>query len=123
MSTPEVICPYCGEPTALVDSAEVYGRSFGMIWLCRPCQAYVGTHGNSEGHKPLGTPANAHLRKYRTQAHAAFDPLWKSGRMTREKAYKVLRRVLQVSREQGHIGMLDIEQCKRLIEALKEEGK
>lgn len=29
------ICPYCGKPTEYVDSSIIYGRSYGMIYLCR----------------------------------------------------------------------------------------
>lgn len=38
------ICPYCGKPTEFVDSSVIYGRSYGMIYLCRDCRAYVGVH-------------------------------------------------------------------------------
>lgn len=35
-----VICPYCQSPARLADSAEIYGRSYGPIYLCKPCDAY-----------------------------------------------------------------------------------
>ena len=39
------VCPYCGRRTSLADSAEVYhGRSYGMMYICRPCGVYVGCH-------------------------------------------------------------------------------
>lgn len=38
------VCPYCGRPTEFVDSSVIYGRSYGMIYLCRDCRAYVGVH-------------------------------------------------------------------------------
>lgn len=38
------VCPYCGKPTEYVDSSVIYGRSYGMIYLCRDCRAYVGVH-------------------------------------------------------------------------------
>jgi len=80
----KVICPYCGKNAVLTDSAVVYhGRSYGMIWLCRPCWAYVGTHKNSRKHAPLGRIANAELRDWKKKVHAAFDPLWKDGEMSR----------------------------------------
>lgn len=28
------ICPYCGNRTEYVDSSVIYGRSYGMIYLC-----------------------------------------------------------------------------------------
>ena len=26
------ICPYCGQPTEFVDSVEIYGTSYGMMY-------------------------------------------------------------------------------------------
>jgi len=37
-------CPYCKGETKYVDSSLVYGRSYGMMYLCEPCDAYVGVH-------------------------------------------------------------------------------
>ena len=44
-----VICDYCGTPADFVDSSVVYhGHSFGMIYLCPRCGAYVGVHKGSD---------------------------------------------------------------------------
>jgi hypothetical protein len=57
-----VTCPYCGQPAIYVDSAAVYRiGSYGMIYLCRPCQAWVGVHPGTD--QPLGRLANAELRR------------------------------------------------------------
>lgn len=48
-----VICPYCEKPAEFVDSSVIYGRSYGMIYLCRKCGAYVGVPpriDQAEGH-------------------------------------------------------------------------
>ena len=42
-----VDCPRCHCPTMLVDSAVIYGRSYGPIYLCIICGAYVGCHPGS----------------------------------------------------------------------------
>ena len=84
-----VICDYCGTPADFVDSSVVYhGHSFGMIYLCPRCGAYVGVHKGSD--KPLGRLANSELRNWKKAAHAAFDPLWKYGpyRGRRNEAYR-----------------------------------
>ena len=86
-----VICDYCGTPADFVDSSVVYhGHSFGMIYLCPRCGAYVGVHKGSD--KPLGRLANSELRNWKKAAHAAFDPLWKYGpyRGRRNEAYRWL---------------------------------
>lgn len=119
-----VICPYCKKPTVYTDSAEVYhGRSYGMIYLCRRCGAYVGVHDGSDA--PKGSPANAELRYWRCLAHAAFDPLWKSGRFyhRRNAAYSWLSEQMQIPKEETHIGMFDIAQCQKLISIIAEDIK
>ena len=96
----EVFCPYCGKRAEFVDSAEVYhGRSYGMIYLCRPCDAYVGCHGNGKGDSPKGRLANAELRRWKIAAHNAFDPLWKFGpfRGLRNSAYAWLAEQMGVT--------------------------
>lgn len=41
----KVVCPYCGRVAKYVDSSVIYyGHSYGMAYLCRPCNAYVGVH-------------------------------------------------------------------------------
>ena len=116
----KVNCPYCQKRAKLADSACVYnGVSYGMIWLCVPCDAYVGTHKNSKDHAPLGRLANKELREWKKKAHAAFDPLWKSKRMKRTDAYRLMRERLGMTPDQAHIGKFDVSECKRLIEELK----
>jgi len=119
-----VTCPYCEAAAVLVDSAEVYRRSYGMIWLCRPCKAWVGVHRDNPYHKPLGRLANAELRDWKKRAHAKFDPLWKgkirrdgcSKSKAREAGYKWLANQLEIRYRDCHIGMFDVEKCKKVVE-------
>lgn len=113
---PSIICKYCKGPAEMVDSSVVYGRSYGPIYLCSPCDAYVGCHKGTT--KPLGEVADATTRSYRKLAHATFDPYWKEGLCPRKLAYKELAQKLGVKRI--HIGESDAETCKRIIEAAKE---
>lgn len=125
----DVRCPYCGRPAELVDSAEVYGgRSYGMIWVCRPCDAYVGCHKNSPRYAPLGRLANAELREWKQRAHAVFDPLWQR-KMQRDKCsksaarsagYQWLAGRLGIEVKDCHIGMFDVDICRRVVEACTE---
>lgn len=94
-----------------------------MVYLCRPCDAYVGVHKGSD--TPLGRLANAELRYWKKRAHAAFNPLWQYGRFKhrRNAAYAWLSEELQLSREQTHIGMFDVDLCKKVIEAVKADRR
>jgi hypothetical protein len=88
------ICPYCGKPTEFVDSACIYGRSYGMIYLCRPCHAFVGVHKGTD---------------------IALDLLWKTGQMTRHEAYRWLAEGLEKAVKDAHIGMFDENECKTVV--------
>jgi hypothetical protein len=110
-------CPYCGGHPKLADSQEIYGKSYGPMWICRPCGAYVGCHKGTN--KPLGTLANAETRELRKRVHAMFDPLWKSRRIHRTNAYGALAEEMRIERRHCHIGMFTSEQCRAAIEAIK----
>lgn len=115
------ICPYCKSKTKFVDSSEVYyGKSFGMIYLCKPCEAYVGVHKGTA--KALGRLANKSLREAKKKAHYWFDQLWKSPRNTvrdmvreRVRRYKWLSKQLGIPKEYTHIGMFGNETCHRVV--------
>lgn len=112
----QVICDYCGKPAELVGSKAIYGLDYGhKVWLCRHCMAYVGCHKGTD--KPLGRLANAELRYWKRQTHAAFDPLWKYGRFKgyRNAAYGWLAQKMGLPIEKTHIGMFDVGECKRAI--------
>jgi len=113
----EVICPYCGNPAIYGPNEEFYnGRRYGksyMCYYCKPCDAYVGTHNNTT--KPLGTMANPELRNLRIQAHLLFDPLWRSGKMTRNQAYRMLKDKMG---KWIHMGESTVEDCQLIIQAL-----
>jgi len=114
------ICPYCKNPTVFVDSSEVYNKSYGMIYLCRPCSAWVGIHKDSKA-KSLGRLANAELREWKKKAHAAFDPIYKSNYKTRHEAYDWLSIVLKIPRHYTHIGYFNLETCKKVVEICLKE--
>ena len=110
-----VLCSYCARPAVLVDSAEVHSRSYGKVWLCRPCNAWVGVHPGTT--KPLGRLANATLRRLKIKAHDAFDPHWKADPTQRQFAYSALAYVLGIPLDGCHIGEFDEAMCQRVIDA------
>ena len=117
-----VTCPYCNTPAQLVDGMAIYPHRPDLahlkFWLCAPCDAWTGTHANSRDHKPKGRLANAELRRARISAHAAFDPLWKTGPMSRGEAYRWLKDKLGLE-SQPHIGFMDADGCRRVVDACK----
>ena len=93
----KVICPYCGKRAEYIDSEEIYGISYGMIYLCRGCCAYVGCHRGSK--RPLGQLADANTRKRRHRAHSCFDWLWRKRYFSRGGAYRWLAEQMGVRRK------------------------
>lgn len=118
-----VYCDYCSRLTEYVDSKVIYGKSYGNIYLCRNCMAYVGVHKGTD--KPLGRLANAELRYWKKAAHAVFDPLWQYGcfRHQRNAAYAWLAEQMRLPREKTHIGMFDVDQCKQVIAICQNERR
>ena len=114
-------CPYCNNKADFITSKQFYGRDYGSnMYICRPCDAYVGTHGNTD--KALGTMAKYELRELRKKAHAAFDPLWRKRKMSRSKAYKWMQEAMGLTSKEAHIGLFDEAKCKLLIQKVKERS-
>lgn len=113
-----MLCPYCQKQSQWVENKAIYGKNYGksfMVWLCSPCDAYVGCHNNTK--KPLGVITNKEGREWRKKAHALFDPIWKSGKMSRDRAYDLLNNHFK---REIHIGESDIETCKDIIDFIKD---
>lgn len=113
-----MICPYCNKEADFMTTEEYYGVDYGTnIYVCRPCDATVGTHKRSK--EPKGTLANKELRELRMEVHYLLDPLWKSGKMMRHNAYEVLQEIMGMNEDEAHIGKFNEEQCLKAIEGLK----
>lgn len=115
-------CPYCRNPAELVTGKEIYPNRQDLFdlnfWRCEPCGAYVGCHKKQgDGSQPLGRLANAELRKAKTKAHAAFDPIWQGKEMKRSDAYAWLAKQLGAPVARTHIGEFNVADCMRVVKA------
>jgi len=123
-------CPYCNNESEKVDSIVVYGRSYGDIYFCKPCHAYVGCHPDGSA---KGSLANSSLREARKLAHFWFDQIAKTKLINkiwkqyipdisnRNKAYLWLSKQMGIDRDDCHIGMMDENQCK-LVQQISENA-
>lgn len=113
-----VVCDYCGNDAPLVTGREVYPHRHDLyakkFYQCLPCDAVVGVHEGTTN--PLGRLANPELRKAKMDAHAAFDPLWRSGEHKRGQLYGWLSNQLGIEKKDCHIGMFDAAMCRRVVE-------
>lgn len=113
-------CPYCNGYNDFVDSKVVYQESHGMIYYCKDCQAWVGTHPHSD--QSLGFAAKESLRKLRIEAANAIKPLI-TGKISQgfklQKAQALLRNwlagVFGIDPVECHIAMMDNDRCRALI--------
>lgn len=116
----EVTCPYCGARAVCVPASSLFGgmvrRKGDYIYRCSRwpvCDAYVSAH--RRDHRPMGTLANACLRRKRMQAHEALDTMCRSRGMDKWAAYLWLQCKLRLEPEQTHIGLFSEAQCDHVI--------
>jgi hypothetical protein len=122
MSSP--ICPYCQIESKKITGKEIYAHRPDLyskiFYQCQKCYAHVGCHPNTD--KPLGDLACKKKRVARMLAHKAFDPIWKSGKEDRKDAYAWLCQEMGLSKSKCHIGMMNEEQCKRVVDICKKHA-
>lgn len=115
-----VTCQYCNCRAERVDGSIIYPHRcdlfYKKFWYCKSCDAYVGCHRKTG--KPLGTLANAYLRRARRLTHKLFDRIWVGGHITRGTAYSMLSNELGIEKCKCHIGMFDLEECRNAYHAI-----
>jgi zinc-finger-containing domain len=115
-----VICNYCGRHADLYGGLDVYPDRKDLadrqFWVCWSCDAWVGCKTGSD--EPFGELADEALRAARIAAHKAFDPIWEQGLMTKREAYDWLAQALAMSREDCKIGLMTLEDCSRVGQAV-----
>lgn len=104
-------CPECGAAMVLRNSKH------GLFYGCRSyprCQATHGAH-QATG-QPLGIPADPATKQERMATHALFDRLWNSdgAPFTRQDAYRWMAAMLDLTKDEAHIGRFDAATCQRL---------
>ena len=95
------ICPTCGK-LALITATQ-----FGPRADCCGLRSWAL--------KPLVTPATMTARNL---AHATFDPIWKSGKMSRGEAYRRLALAMEMTATECHISIMDEDQAYRVAEVV-----
>lgn len=114
---PEAHPPQCCGEVTLVTGADLYPYRPDLadlpFWKCHACGGYVGCHKGTN--KPLGSPATEYLRRCRSDAHRAFDPLWQSGQLKRKQAYRMLAAFMEIEPWTCHIGWFDADQCLKVM--------
>lgn len=136
MNAPDSIpCQYCGGVARPVSGKVIYPHRPDLhvkrFYLCAPCDAYCGTHPDG---RPMGIPADKHLRKARNYVHGLFDPLWEKADqayggessakirgVARSRAYRWLASRMGITTEECHVTMFDLDRCRRAYRILRDE--
>ncbi|TXH35247.1 MAG: hypothetical protein E6Q98_15760 [Rhodospirillaceae bacterium] len=109
----KVTCPYCSS------AAELIGEHPAGAWVCTgepTCDAYCGAdkHG-----RPIGTLANADLRRARAAAHMAIARL----PIRLKAARRRIAKELNIALTDCHVDRLTEAQCWRVVEICNREKK
>lgn len=107
----------------LTNGAEIYPHRQDLkdlpFWRCDACRNYVGCHhktGNPTA--PLGCIPTPEIKAARQRIHLALDPIWKSGRMTRNQIYGLL--FVKTGRPYHTANIRSIEEANQIYRILKE---
>ena len=95
--THKIECPKCGEEPVCTDT------KFGLRLDCCGLWAW--------GNHPL---VDRETHEARKAAHAAFDPIWRSGMTGRGHAYKLLAEAMGLSKDDCHMKRMTAQQAQRV---------
>lgn len=119
---PYVVCGRCALCAVMLSGWQVYRRDDlrnKMFWVCTKCGDRVGCHPGTND--PLGYLADAPTRAMRSRLHAAFDPIWRNGAMSRGDAYQWLARATGIEVSVCHFGMMGLDQLQLCHDAIARE--
>ncbi|MEM5343993.1 zinc-finger-containing protein [Paraburkholderia azotifigens] len=123
---PQPLCDYCGAKAVLAragDEIYPYRDDHGPVWVCAPCQAWIGIPARSTRHVPLGRLADAALRDAKSRLHDTLEPLV-AGKVRRDgvNAFEARAKAIRwVATELGFdplpnsIHMLSLDQCEQAL--------
>lgn len=109
------LCDVCGGNNTIVTTRLTMAK-WPLAKVCNDCGASVGCHADTD--EPLGKMAKSNTRYLRYLTHLAFDKIWKSGCMPREKAYSWI--AVQLGLQEFHISECTNNQLLSVIRISEE---
>lgn len=110
-----ILC-WCGKESKLMQF-----KSGKKVYVCQSCSTQHGAH-QAYPHDPLGVPAEPEVRKLRRKCHVAMDRWRELHGWGRNRAYRELALLMNLSRERCHIGSFDHTACLHCIRLLTDES-
>jgi len=125
MKTKQIYCCGCEAKVGarLTGGKEIYPHRTDLymlpFWKCDRCNNYVGCHHKTDKPTtPLGVIPTKELKKARQHIHFILDPIWKSGAISRNKAYKRLAKIL--GKANYHTAMIrSIQEARQVYKAVR----
>src|SRR6476661_4880981 len=106
----QIYCATCEKKVdaRLTNGKEIYPHRPDLyalpFWICDTCKNYVGCHHKTDNPtSPKGIISTAAMRKWRVKIHYTLDPLWKSGKINRGKAYAYISKRLGYTYHTGNL--------------------
>lgn len=118
-------CCGCDEKVdaRLTDGTEIYPHRADLstlpFWKCDKCGNFVGCHHKTDNRtRPLGCIPTPELRNARQHIHKILDPIWKSGKISRNQLYKKLSEKLGWKYHTANIR--SIEEARKVYKAVRD---
>ena len=112
----QIFCCTCNTDIdcSLVTGMQVYPHRYDLrnmkFYRCPVCKNFVGTHKGTE--IPLGVIANEEIKNARMHIHSLLDPIWRSGKVSRRKCYKLISNKLGY--EYHTANLKSIDECRNV---------
>jgi len=110
-------CHDCGCGAKLINSKEVYGASYGLMWVCQnfpKCNNRVGCKKGTT--TPIGELAGEDLRNLRKKIYEIIDTLFRTKKQNINQLYDEIG--IKFGLFPFRIGDLTVEQCHKVLEFL-----
>lgn len=121
----QIYCTGCGREVEarLTSGAEMYPHREDLaelpFWVHDECGSFVGTHHKTKNKtRPLGFLATPEVKKWRKIIHTILDPLWRSGKIKRTKAYAYISNRIDRTYHTGEI--YTVEEGRAIYEIVRE---
>lgn len=120
---------YCCECEKQVDARftngqEIYPHRPDLFKLkfykCDACGSKIGCHESND--RPLGCMPNKVISNARSNIHRVMDPLWKSGKMSRNAVYRHISKKIGYNYHTGNVRTIkEATMVFRIVERLSEK--
>lgn len=108
----EVNAALCKGDVVYPHRPDLYKKNF---YKCPTCGNFVGCHPKTT--RPLGCIPTPEIKLARIKVHEKMDPIWKSGKITRNALYRLISKRLGYTYHNG--GTKSVTECLKVWDILE----